>query len=190
MLNNKKTIKEIADEIGVSKTAVRKKITETIRNRFAETIGNTIYIDQDGVNLIKSMFNGVSENENTNQVSDGLQLVSGNQTETVSDSLRSVSDQVSDGLRSVSDQVRGNDQVDRLIDMLQKELEMKNKQIDDLNNRLEEVTSALTTAQQNITNEQVLHASTIQKQLTGGSSIVTEEKQGFFKRIFKNKKKN
>lgn len=159
-----KTIKQIADELGVSKTAVRKKITETIRTQFAETIGNTIYINETGINLIKSTFNTPNGNQNANQVS-------GNQTETVSDSLHQVSD---------------SEQVYKLIDMLQKELEIKNKQIDDLNNRLEEVTAALTTAQRTIVNEQTLHAGTIQKQLTDGTQ--PEQKESLLKRLFKNKK--
>jgi len=67
-----KTIKQIADELGVSKTAVRKKMTDEIKNQFSETIGNTVYISEHGENLIKSAF---SKN-NENQVSD-------NQSETV-----------------------------------------------------------------------------------------------------------
>jgi len=68
-----KTIKQIADEIGVSKTAVRKKITFEIANQFTETIGNTVYISKEGESLIKSAFG----QNNINQVTD-------NQTQTVS----------------------------------------------------------------------------------------------------------
>ena len=69
-----KTIKQIADELGVSKTAVRKKITEEIKNKFSETNGNTVYIDEQGESLIKSAFSNSKGN-----------LVSGNETETVSE---------------------------------------------------------------------------------------------------------
>lgn len=51
---NGKTIRQIADELGVSKTAVRKKITDEIRNQFAETIGNVIYISKQGETLTAS----------------------------------------------------------------------------------------------------------------------------------------
>lgn len=68
-----KTIAQIAAEVGVSKTAVRKKLTDEIRNQFSETIGNTVYINKQGESLIKSTFSQF----NGNQVSE-------NQTETVS----------------------------------------------------------------------------------------------------------
>jgi predicted ArsR family transcriptional regulator len=67
-----KTIKQIADELGVSKTAVRKKMTDEIKNQFSETIGNTVYISEQGEDLIKSAFLKTNENQ-----------VSDNQSETV-----------------------------------------------------------------------------------------------------------
>lgn len=51
-----KTVKQIADELGVSKQAVRKKITPEIGNQFAVTKGNTVYISEQGEALIKSAF--------------------------------------------------------------------------------------------------------------------------------------
>lgn len=158
-----KTIKQIADELGVSKTAVRKKITETIRNQFAETIGNTIYINETGVSLIKSTFNTPNGNQNANQVS-------GNQTETVSDSLHQVSDQVSD-----------SEQVNKLIDMLQKELEIKNKQIEELTATVKLQAESINSAHKNELAETIIDG---QKALIGNNP---EGKQGFFKRLFKNK---
>jgi predicted ArsR family transcriptional regulator len=67
-----KTIKQIAEEIGVSKTAVRKKMTDEIKNQFSKTIGNTVYISEQGETLIKSAFLKTNENQ-----------VSDNQLETV-----------------------------------------------------------------------------------------------------------
>ena len=67
-----KTIKQIADEIGVSKTAVRKKITPELKTKFAETVSGVIHISAEGESLIKSAFlssrsqtefAGVSENQ-------------------------------------------------------------------------------------------------------------------------------
>lgn len=60
-----KTIKQIADEIGVSKQAVRKKITPEIGNQFAVTKGNTVYISEQGETLIKSAFFKVTGNQVT-----------------------------------------------------------------------------------------------------------------------------
>jgi len=52
-----KTIKQIADEIGVSKTAVRKKMTEEVKTKFSQTVSGKIYISETGENIIKSGFN-------------------------------------------------------------------------------------------------------------------------------------
>jgi len=51
-----KTIKQLAEEIGVSKTAIRKKMTDEVKTKFSETIGNTVYISKEGEDIIKSSF--------------------------------------------------------------------------------------------------------------------------------------
>ena len=48
-----KTIKELADELGVSKTAIRKHMNEDFRAAHTENLpGNVIGIDEDGCKLI------------------------------------------------------------------------------------------------------------------------------------------
>jgi len=60
-----KTIKQIADEIGVSKTAVRKKMTEEVKTKFSQTVSGKIYISETGENIIKSSFkSNISETGN------------------------------------------------------------------------------------------------------------------------------
>lgn len=51
-----KTIKQIADELGVSKTAIRKKMTDEVKTKFAETVSGVVYISEDGENIIKKGF--------------------------------------------------------------------------------------------------------------------------------------
>ncbi|PRT68802.1 DUF536 domain-containing protein [Streptococcus anginosus] len=55
-----KTIKEIADELCVSKTAIRNKMTDDFRSKWVQTsITNgvqTLVITEEGVNILKSMF--------------------------------------------------------------------------------------------------------------------------------------
>jgi predicted transcriptional regulator len=51
-----KTIKQIADEIGVSKTAVRNKITPDMKTKFAETVCGVVFISDEGERLIKTAF--------------------------------------------------------------------------------------------------------------------------------------
>lgn len=62
-----KTIKEIAEEIGVSKQAVWQKLkkdSSTDLQQFMSKKGNTFYVSKNGQNIIKSMFK--RENENIN----------------------------------------------------------------------------------------------------------------------------
>lgn len=51
------TIREMAEQIGVSKTAVRKKMESTgVRERFAETVDGVLHLTQEGERLITSAF--------------------------------------------------------------------------------------------------------------------------------------
>ena len=76
-----KTIKELADEFGVSKTAIRKKLTEEFRSKWVETSTangvQTLVITEEGVNALKSMLQGGNQTANlgANQPQTGLQLV-------------------------------------------------------------------------------------------------------------------
>lgn len=56
MKENLKTIKEIADELGVSKTAINKKVTDYERKLWFSKIGNKFVVNEDGQKSIKSMF--------------------------------------------------------------------------------------------------------------------------------------
>lgn len=51
-----KTIKELADEIGVSKTAIHKKVTPDMRKSFFSKVGNKFVISEEGQEVIKSTF--------------------------------------------------------------------------------------------------------------------------------------
>ena len=141
-----KTVKQIADELGVSKTAVRKKMAvlfaDDTANQFAETVSGVIHITVSGENLIKQAF---SSNQTVNQ----FPTVSANQFPVVSANQFPV--------------VSG--EVSTLISMLQQELDVKNKQIEELNNRLSETTNALQAAQRTAEAAQALHAGTIHQQL-------------------------
>lgn len=63
-----KTIKEIADELGVSKTAIRNKMTDDFREKWVETLTangvKTLVITEEGVNALKAVFRG--RNHTTN----------------------------------------------------------------------------------------------------------------------------
>lgn len=63
-----KTIKEIADELGVSKTAIRNKMTDDFREKWVETLTTngvqTLVITEEGVNALKSVFRGGNHTTN------------------------------------------------------------------------------------------------------------------------------
>jgi len=63
MSDNLKTIKELADELGVSKTAINKKVTDRERKVWFSKIGNKFVINEDGQKSIKRMFEGLIENQ-------------------------------------------------------------------------------------------------------------------------------
>ena len=170
-----KTIRQIADEIGVSKQAVYKRFKGklyTVCVPYEHTERGVLYIEEQGENLIKQDFL-------QNNCSDGLH--------TDMHTERSVGAPIeyteNDKLITV---------LQATIDTMQGQLDVKDKQIEELNARLAESNAALVAAQQTAQAAQALHAGTIQKQLISGESgsdspNETEEKkcgwiQSFFKR--------
>ncbi len=60
-----KTIKEVADHFGVTKTAIRKHMNDEFRKLYVETRENgTIYISEDGVKFLESLRKPVETTEN------------------------------------------------------------------------------------------------------------------------------
>lgn len=105
-----KTIKQIADELGVSKTAVRKKIENLGLSEKVQTNGNRIEVDERQERLIKSAFSK-KETKNANEVSEK------------SETLRLLSSMVS----TLQEQLQ---EKDRQIERLQIELENAQKSVD------------------------------------------------------------
>ena len=155
-----KTIKQIADEIGVSKQTVYKRYKGklyTVCAPYAHTEQGVLYIEEQGETLIKQDF---LQKERSN----GAVL---EQSENA-------------GVVAV---------LQTTIDTLQGQLAIKDKQIEELNARLAEVSSALVAAQQTAQAAQALHAGTIQQQLTSGEDQREEDevkakKQSWLSRMF------
>jgi outer membrane murein-binding lipoprotein Lpp len=128
-----KTIKQLADELGVSKTAVRKKMAVLFGgntgNQFAETVSGIIYITVFGEKLIKQAFLG-------SQTANQFPVVSENQ-------FVEVSSQVSN-LKSV-------------IETLNKQLEQKDVQIAEKDKQIAKLQAALFHEQENTKMAQQLH---------------------------------
>lgn len=155
-----KTIRQIADEIGVSKQTVYKRYKGklyTVCAPYAHTEQGVLYIEEQGETLIKQDF---LQKERSN----GAAL---EHPENV-------------GVIAV---------LQTTIDTLQGQLAIKDKQIEDLNARLAESNAALVAAQQTAQAAQALHAGTIQQQLTSGEeqrgeTEVKVKKQSWLSRVF------
>ena len=160
-----KTIRQIADEIGVSKTAVNKQIANLGLRSGLRKNGNQFAIDEQQEALIKQSFSEKSQTEIENQ------------TQTKSQTEN----------HEVGDLVCV---LQATIDTLQGQLSVKDKQIEELNARLAEVSSALVVAQQTAQAAQALHAGTIRQQLTDGEDDpnqqgqTVEQKKSWFSKVF------
>lgn len=173
-----KTIKQIADEIGVSKQTVYKRYKGklyTVCAPYAHTEQGVLYIEEQGETLIKQDF---------------LQKECSIGAHTYAHTERSNG--------AVLEQPENAGVVAVLqttIDTLQGQLAIKDKQIEELNARLAEVSSALVAAQQTAQAAQALHAGTIQQQLLSGESGADQQgrepepggKRSWFRKFFENR---
>ena len=160
-----KTIRQIADEIGVSKQAVYKRYKGKLYTAcapYAHTVQGVLYLSEQAETLIKQDF---LKDDRSN----------GAHTER---SIGAVPEQSQEaGVVAV---------LQATIDMLQGQLAVKDRQIEELNARLAEVSSALLAAQQTAATAQALHAGTIKQQLSDGSGADQEErKQSWISRLFR-----
>ena len=158
-----KTIRQIADEIGVSKQAVYKRYKgklHTVCAPYAHTEQGVLYLSEQAETLIKQDF--LKDDRSIGAVQEQSQEAS-----------------VVAVLQAT-------------IDTLQGQLTVKDRQIEELNARLAEVSSALLAAQQTAAAAQALHAGTIQRQLISskgsdeqGEGPEKTESRSWFKRLFR-----
>lgn len=155
-----KTIRQIADEIGVSKTAVNKQIENLGLRSGLRKNGNQFAIGEEQEALIKLAFSEKSQTKNENQSQTKSQTKSHTANHEVCDLVCVLQ---------------------ATIDTLQGQLQVKDKQI-------EQLTEALVAAQQTAAAAQALHAGTMQQQLlteeSGSGSPEPEQKRGWFSRLF------
>ena len=156
-----KTIRQIADEIGVSKQAVYKRYKgklHTVCAPYAHTEQGVLYLSEQAETLIKQDF--LKDDRSIGAVPEQSQEA---------------------GVVAV---------LQATIDTLQGQLEVKDRQIEELNARLAEVSAALLAAQQTAAAAQALHAGTIQQQLLTGEAGADqqgqepEQKRGWFSKLF------
>ena len=163
-----KTIRQIADEIGVSKTAVNKQIANLGLRSGLRKNGNQFAIDEHQEALIKQAFSEKSQTEIENQ----------SQTKTQTEN------------HEVGDLVCV---LQATIDTLQGQLEVKDRQIEQLAQTITRLTDALAAAQQTAVAAQALHAGTIQQQLVAGEGEELQQeretvpRRSWWKRLFEGK---
>ena len=156
-----KTMKEIADELGVEKQKVYRYIKQhriSEVHHEAHQRSGAKYYDEAAETLIKQGFSSQTASSEAHH-------------EVLQNRINEAANEA-------------------VIDMLRKELEIKNEQIRELNARLAEVSSALVAAQQTAQAAQALHAGTLQQHLTSGDAADepceagTEERRGWLSRFF------
>lgn len=163
-----KTIKEIADELGVSKTAVSKQIANLGLRSSLRKNGNQFAIDEHQEALIKQAFFEKTQTEIENQ----------SQTKTQTEN------------HEVGDLVCV---LQATIDTLQGQLEVKDRQIEQQAQTITRLTDALAAAQQTAVAAQALHAGTIQQQLVAGEGEELQQeretvpRRSWWKRLFEGK---
>lgn len=163
-----KTVRQIADELGVSKTAVSKQIANLGLRSGLRKNGNQFAIDEHQEALIKQAFSEKSQTEIENQ----------SQTKTQTEN------------HEVGDLVCV---LQATIDTLQGQLEVKDRQIEQQAQTITRLTDALAAAQQTAVAAQALHAGTIQQQLVAGEGEELQQeretvpRRSWWKRLFEGK---
>lgn len=121
MKTNYYTIKQIADELGVTKPAITKYMSKSFRSKYTKKQGNRILIDDDGFADIKQHFADSShtKTQNNRKINDNI-----------SQSKRKLFDNVNDGNRiaanSYQDTLKAKDGT---IELLKKQLATKDEQL-------------------------------------------------------------
>ena len=193
-----KTIKQIAEEIGVTKQAVFKKIKSeplsTELEKFIATVDGKIMISTGGEKLIKQAFNRKQK------------TVTGNTSDKNDENLGQVGvNQLSAGGASENALAAA---LQLAVDALTSQLEEKDRQIAEKDRQLErqsktieELATSLAVAQHTAQAAQALHAGTIRRQINESPVIRAEEaemeaepeeepgqeqkkKRGIFSRLF------
>ena len=166
-----KTIRQIADEIGVSKQAVYKRYKgklHTVCAPYTHTEQGVLYLSEQAETLIKQDF---LKDDRSN----------GAHTDTHTErSVGAVPEQSQEaGVVAV---------LQATIDTLQGQLEVKDRQIEQQAQTITRLTDALAAAQQTAAAAQALHAGTIQQQLITGEAGTDqqepEQKKSWFSKIF------
>ena len=209
-----KTIKQLADELGVSKQAVWQRVKRTkdlagMLEAHSRTVTGRIYIDEELEQTIKALYSSLRVDETSVNKGCDVDETSPAVDETSVNKGCDV-DETSPAVDETSVNTADSKLLDVLqqtVSMLQQQLLAKDKQIDDLTAMLKASQEQQATLASALTAAQALHAGTIQDRLAehggstedlagannslgdrGKSPEAPEKKLGLFARIFGKKK--
>ena len=167
------TIKQLANQLGVSKTTISKAISALGLQGELKRSGNKYLLSDTQIECVKTQI----ENQKSQTASEKSQTTNQNALLEVLELLNKQLSIKDDQIREYQDQIR----------LLQEQIISKDKQIEQITAAMENTTAALTASQ-------ALHAGTIQRQLTEQSSNKEntasdpleqpKQKQGFFSKFF------
>lgn len=187
---NGKTIKQIADELGVSKQAVWQRVKRSselsaMLDEHSKSINGTIYVDDTLEQLIKAQYSDRNITETVGEASINVDETAVNNTETVGETAVNVDVNVL--IASLQNS----------LDTLQQQLTAKDKQIDALTEALQTSQNALRDTTAALTAAQALHAGTIKGKLIEQSersdikseevAVVEEQPKHWWQKLFKKK---
>ena len=190
------TIKQLADELGVSKPTIRNIVSELGIQSKLRKVGNRYMLSDAQITQVKLQIlkDGVlSESEKTekseSEVLSESEKTEKSESEMLSESEKTENSIVREQLSILSQQLTVKD---NQIQVLQDQLIAKDNQIQILQEQIGQLTAAMESMAAALTGAQALHAGTIQKQLTGHNDRVEQssdqeqpkQKQGFFSRLF------
>ena len=153
------TIKQLADELGVTKTAIRKRFTDEFRaNHLHTTANNTLIIDEEGCKLIA---------ETLQTAANQIPKTTENQMETIAETTENSANSLLETLQTT-------------IVTLQEQLSVKDNLIASQQEQINTLTESLHDTVAALTAAQALHAGTIQERLTEHSETSAEVDTGEF----------
>lgn len=168
-----KTIKQIAVEIGVSKTAIMKQIANLGLQTSLQKNGNQFAIDERQEALILQAFQKKTQTVTQTKIE--------NQSQTEIDTVGVL----------VAMLQRELDAKTRQLEEKDRQLAAKDKQIDELTTTVKTQAQSINAAQQTAQAAQALHAGTIRQQIQSSGvepidfETTPQKKQGIFARIFR-----
>ena len=154
-----KSIKQIADELGVSKTAIRKRFSDDFKARYVETsAGGSLQVSDEGCKLIAESLRKLPQTIQTPRAE-----TTANQSLRVFPDIQQETMGILTGqLAAKDEQIRAQQQQlitkDEQIKMMQAQLSAKDEQISQLTAALQQQTSALESTTAALTAAQALHA--------------------------------